>query len=513
MKRRFAPLATGWGLLTACLLATASASAADGRLLLTVVDRDTGKPIAARMHLRRGDGKPRKPRGVPFWHDHFLFDGHIALDLPKGGYYFELERGPEYLTQTGRFTIELFADDSKQVEMTRFIDMAAQGWWSGDFHVRRGLDEIELAMQADDLHVATVQTWSNRPTDKKPRGKMPNEEVVRFDGNRFYSVASGVYAWPGATLFLSGTTKPAELGPPDREFPVPLDVVAATRRESAAWADAGQPYAWDLPMLIAHGQIDSIELAHAQMCRDRVIDNEGNGRPRDRKLYPGVMGNGRWSQQIYFNLLDCGLRIPPSAGSGSGDAPNPIGYNRMYVHVDGAIDYEQWWAALRAGRVTVTNGPLLLPRVDGQLPGHVFRADAGETVELEIALTLSTRDPIKYLEIIQNGQITEAIPLADYQATGRLPRVRFDRSGWFLVRAVTEAPKTYRFAMTGPYYVEFDYQPRVSRAAVKFFLDWVDERIAQIERLDNASQREPLVEAHHAARDFWQQRFDNATVE
>ena len=80
--------------------------AADGRLVITVVDRDTGKPIAARMHLRRADGKARKPKGVPFWHDHFVFPGQIALDLPKGNYFFELERGPEYLTQTGHFTIE-----------------------------------------------------------------------------------------------------------------------------------------------------------------------------------------------------------------------------------------------------------------------------------------------------------------------------------------------------------------------------------------------------------------------
>ena len=54
--------------------------------------------------------------------------------------------------------------------------------------------------------------------------------------------------------------------------------------------------------------------------------------------------------------------------------------------------------------------------------------------------------------------------------------LHFDRSGWFLVRAVTDLPKTYRFAMTGPYYVEIGPQRRISKSAAQFFVDWVYER-------------------------------------
>ena len=42
------------------------------------------------------------------------------------------------------------------------------------------------------------------------------------------------------------------------------------------------------------------------------------------------------------------LRIPPSAGSGSGEAPNPVGYNRVYVHLDGDFSYQSWWKNFRA---------------------------------------------------------------------------------------------------------------------------------------------------------------------
>ena len=43
----------------------------------------------------------------------------------------------------------------------------------------------------------------------------------------------------------------------------------------------------------------------------------------------GTQWDGYWTQDIYYALLNCGLRIPPSAGSASGVLPNPVGYNRV----------------------------------------------------------------------------------------------------------------------------------------------------------------------------------------
>ena len=209
-----------------------------------------------------------------------------------------------------------------------------------------------------------------------------------------------------------------------------------------------------------------------------------------RSTIPIPYGNPLWSQFIYFQLLECGLRIPPSAGSGSGVAPNPVGYNRMYVHVDGDFTYEKWWQSFRAGQVVITNGPLMRPTVDGELPGHVFQAEAGGTFDFEIGLTLSTRDPISYLEIIKNGQVAESIRFDEYAKSGKLPNLHFDKSGWFLLRAITDVGKTYRFAMTAPYYVEIGYKPRISKKAAQFFLDWVYERAKQIHLDDPQQQRE-----------------------
>ncbi|MBN2216884.1 MAG: hypothetical protein JW719_05875 [Pirellulales bacterium] len=486
-------------------------AAGNGQLVLTVVDRDTHEPIACRMHLRRANGRPWKVKGLPYWHDHFVFDGRVALRLPKGDYTFELEHGLEYVTRSGRFTIEPFADDAKEVDMRRFVDMSEHGWWSGDLDVRRPVSQIELLMLADDLHVAAVERASNRKGAARVDFSS-NSAVVRFDDNRFFSTAAAVHAWPGAVVSYFNLSEPLSLPAPTAEVPSPLVPLGQVRGQRGAWVDLTRATWWDLPLLVALGQIDSVRIANEQWCRDRVLDDPRTARPRDRKLFPDARGAAEWTQEVYFRLLECGLRIPPSAGSGSGASPNPVGYNRMYVHVDGPLDWSKWFDAVRAGRITITNGPLLRPTADGQLPGHVFALPDGETAEYEIGLTLSTREPISYLEIIKNGRIFRTVRLDEYAKSGRLPPVPFDAGGWFLVRAVTETPGNYRAAMTGPFYVEARYERRISRQAVQFFLDWVHERARQLTSIDDVQARRDLLAEHRKARDFWQDLLSKANT-
>ncbi len=505
-----------FGALAAVSLAAVdrSAFAATGQFELTVVDKETSKPVACRMHLIGPKKQPFRPAKVPFWHDHFALPGTLLLKLPLGEYTFLIERGPEYLDWTGHFSIKVFADDRKTVELQRFINMAADGWWSGDLDVRRPTRNVELAMQADNLHLAEVVTWRN---GKNLWGERPPKEtVVRFDGNRYYNQMAGAVARSGTELLLLNLPAPLKLPSGEGEYPpivkLLLDARERQKGKQTLWVDVSRPFWWDLPMLIAAGQVDSIEVAHAQMCRDTVITSEKGGRPRDRIRFPDPLGNAQWSQHIYFQMLECGLRIPPSAGSGSGDAPNPVGYDRMYVHVDGELSYEKWWQEFRAGRVCITNGPLLKPLVEGELPGHVFQAEKDGKLDFEIALTFSTREPVSYFEIIKNGQVEHSIPFSEYSKSGRLPIVHFDRSGWFLLRAVTNSPKTYRFAMTAPYYVEIGEQRRISKSAVRFFLDWVYERARQI-KLDDPEQRKEVLGWHRQARDYWKNLLSKANAE
>jgi hypothetical protein len=486
---------------------------AAGELEIKAVDRDSGEPVAVRMHLKDERGRPVKAGKAPFWKDHFVFEGQITLDLRPGRYTFEMERGPEYRVRTGHFTIERTSRDGKTVDMPRFVNMAEEGWWSGDLHIHRPPEEIELLMKADDLHMAPVITWWNEKNHWDGREK-PKELLVRFDENRLYRLMAGEDERGGGALLYFGLDEPLPIAGAEREFPSSAAFLRAAHHEHPQLhVDIEKPFWWDMPMWIASGMCDSIGVCHNHLWRDGVMDNEAWGKPRDGVLYPGVAGNARWTQAIYFHLLNAGVRMPPTAGSASGVLPNPIGYNRVYVHCGEDVSWDAWWSNLRAGRVVVTNGPLLRPLVNGQLPGHVFQGSPGQTLTLEAALSLSTRDKIEYLEIIQNGKVVHSVRLDEYiQAGGKLPPVQFTESGWMLIRAVANHEKTYRFAMTGPYHVEFDYQPRVSRESAQFFLDWATERAGQI-RLDDLEQQRQVIQFHDAAIRFWRKRVEAANAE
>ncbi len=518
------------------LLAGYVFAARGGQLTLVVTDRDTGAPIACRMHLKNARNLPNKPPKLPFWHDHFVFDGEITLTLPVGEYNFELERGPEYLNRVGHFTINDFAEDTHKLDLKRVVDMQKEGWWSGDLFVDRPEKDMPLVLEAEDLHLAQLvgpgdaaktTAGHGASSAKPPSGSASKPSSIIGKSSKSSKSGGASAAKSGWTLSPDGSWAllpdnrcfgrhghvdsrggnlliVANLAAPWTESDTaPVWSVAEKARQSPnAWLDAGRAFSWDLPLLVAEGAIDSVELANCHFGRTSTIMDEAGGRPRDPIHYAGEGGLGRWSETIYYHLLNCGLRLPPSAGSGSGQMPNPTGYDRMYVQLDDEFSVEKWWRGFKAGRVVVTNGPLLRPLVEGEYPGHVFAQPPGETHEFEIALTLSTRDPVDYLEIVQNGNVVHMVRLAEWvEQKGRLPKVSFDKSGWFLVRAITQAVGTYRFASSGPYYVEVEGKPSVSKKSAQFFIDWLDERSSKLK--PSEADAPEARRRFDAARAYW----------
>jgi hypothetical protein len=500
-------LAVGW-------LPTSDAGAKDepGRVEITVVDKQAGKPVPCRIHLKDAKGKAHKADKLPSWHDHFVCSGEVALELPPGKYTVEIERGPEYSLFADSFTLAAGRTKKLRVEVKRLVDMPAKGWWPGDLHVHRPVEDIPLLMRAENLHIAPVITWWNN-RNLWAKAKLPENPLVRFDGNRFYHKMAGEDEREGGALLYFHLNRPLAITEATREFPSPLVFAQEARKHKGIWIEAEKPFWWDVPVWVAAGQVDSIGLANNHMCRDKMSETEAWGKPRVVERYPAPRGNGYWSQDIYYRLLDCGLRIPPSAGSASGVLPNPLGYNRVYVHVGKKLTWQKWWEGLRAGRSFVTNGPMLLVTANGKMPGHVFTAGSKETVKLDLRGELLTRDTIRFVEIIRNGEVLKRVSVADFARTGSLGTLTFESSGWFLVRAIAENPKTFRFASTAPFYVEAgDAKRRVSRSAVKFFLAWVKERAARV-KLEDAKQRREVLKHHTAAEMFWKKRLESANVD
>ena len=335
---------------------------------------------------------------------------------------------------------------------------------------------------------------------------------MRFDEDRFYHVMAGEDEREGGALLYFHLTKPLAITAATREYPSLLKFATEARKTKGVRIDAEKPFWWDVPVWVAAGQVDSIGLANNHMCRDKMSETEAWGKPRVVERLPAPLGNGYWSQEIYYHLLNCGLRIPPSAGSASGVLPNPVGYNRVYVHVGKELTWEKWWEGLRAGRSFVTNGPLLRVKAGGELPGHVFTADAGKEVKIDIKAELTTRDKVRFLEVVRDGDVVRRVPFEEFTKTGSLGTISFRSSGWFLVRVITDNPKTFRFASTAPYYVEVGAtKQRISRSSARFFLKWVRERGERV-KLDDGNQLAEVLEPHIMAEKFWKDLMDRANA-
>ena len=484
---------------------SAWAAGYDGRLTIEVADELTGKSIPVRMELRNSRGRPVRirPEGAIFRDGYVVFDGQITLELRKGDYRFLIEAGPEYRTRSGHFTIERHAEDNSSITLRRHVNMREHGWWAGDLDVHLPRGDMPLLMRAAGVNFAPEWVREN------VQGQCQQEQARSKESVAPQSVLD--YRRGGGLLFC-GADGAQSLGFDVCRSSADASSMTVLELGHEAGADvvALTPFAWDLPLWIAADKLTAIQLIHRHAQTDGPTANEGWGRPRDKVLFPGKLGNGRYSEAIYHHLLNCGVRIPPAAGSGSGANKNPLGAGRVYVDCGDEFTAENWLAGLRAGRVVVTNGPLLRTTVERQSPGHVFHLDQGRIRQFQIALSLSfyEKAPVEYLEIVKNGRVEYEVRLDELaKQKGRLPPLEFDDSGWFLVRAMTSNSQTYQFASTGPYYVESNYGSRISRASVEYFIAWLDQANEKF------SDNEAVLTDIQSARLFWRDLLSRANAE
>ncbi|MCA9169792.1 MAG: CehA/McbA family metallohydrolase [Planctomycetales bacterium] len=499
-----------WCCLLGCLFACSSASrlpAAQGELELTVIDESTGEPTAAQILLENQRGKPVHPPKLTkdgLWNS---FDGTTVLRLPPGNYTFRLQRGAEFKERSGQFSLRSGAADHQEVTLPRFVSMSGEGWWAGDpaFQPRAAAGIGERLLAAD-LHFLAAATQRNGSQLAVP-ARYADQVNQAIGATRHIHWQTGCDRRPTGTLWLLpdlAHTTDLQLPKMTSVTPSPHAIAAAVRATGGV-VHLDRVTNWSAPVWIALGSVDTAGVLHGGL-----IEHGGGQRDTDRSFdavfFPGPHGPGRWAQHVYFQFLEAGIRLAPAAGSDADVSGNRLGFHRTYAHCGDTYSPAHWLAALREGRTVLTNGPLLRPTVNGQLPGHTFRAESGEKLSLEVALSLSTAQPIQYLEIIQNGRSVQQVRLQDWAAAGgRLPAVEFDASGWLLIRAVADDETTYRCAMSAPFYVEFAGQPRRSKQATTFMLEWLDEFAQRFPKFDDGELK--------TARLFWEQQAANANAD
>lgn len=478
-----------WTLAVTGLLAAQLGADGGGSFRGEVVDAQTGKHLPVRVYVQSAEGKwhflksasphgsaveYRRERQAGSVEMHTTVSAHpFTADLPRGKYTLTIERGKEYLPVER--PIEIQAEPANaRIELSRWIDMAGRGWYSGDTHVHRTVEDLPNAVLAEDLNVALpLSYWvttshtaprsgnKNTGTNLRPAPIAADSTHLIYPINTEYEIftVNGKSHTLGA-IFILGHKTPFDEGVP------PVKPVAERARREGALLDLDKhSWPWSLA-LVPIMNVDLFELANNHVWRTQFGFRNWTIQtlPKYMGLETDAVGFTEWGWidfgfQTYYALLNSNFRLRPSAGTASGVHPVPLGFGRVYVHLPEGFGYDAWMTGLNAGRSFVTTGPMLLVQFNGQDPGHTFAAQDRPTCTLSGSAESAV--PLDRVEIVINGRVAKTLAprnVKTAQGGYRSPldeTVAWEGSGWVAVRAFERRPDgRVRFAHTAP--VHFD---------------------------------------------------------
>jgi hypothetical protein len=439
---------------------------------------------------------------------HFYADHSAELTLPSGKYRLQSFRGPEYQPVLQELTIQPGQTLALNVELPRWTHLARAGWYSGENHIHANYgfgqwfntpESMLLQCGGEDLNVCNFMVANSNSDGVFDRSffrgrpdPRSTAETILYWNQEFRSTL-----WGHMTLVnLKQVVEPVMTGFPDTtnpwDIPTNADIAERTHWQKGhvnythAAQDPdrplGNPYAAKgLPIDVALGKIDSIDL---------------------NRSYSGTV-------PIWHRLLNCGFRLPPSAGTDCflnrifSELP---GGDRVYVQVDGPLTYAGWIEGLRKGRSFVSNGPQLELTVNGQGLGSVIKV--GGPRKLTVKARARSGFPLARVELLYNGQVAATLPLAGDELSAILEQtLEVNRSGWLALRASGPGNPSSAvaplFAHTAPIYVEVAGAPVRARGDALFFLKWIEELALQVrsrDRIPNEELRRHVESQLDAAR-------------
>jgi hypothetical protein len=488
-----------------------------GHLLVTIVDHATGRNVYARCYLTDATGHLWTPSGAITYvkppEQDFIALGNFKIELPLGTYTLRVERGTEYRPHEHQIEISAGEIVQEKVELSRWVNMNVRGWYSGDLHNHRDWQDMPQILSSEDLNLApTITNWvrASRPISLKPPDGQPSIRLV--DATHAYSIydteiernAPG----PGA-IDLLGLKKAIEfqgdgLAPPNTRF-------TEAAHEQGGYVDAEKITWRDGAALVALGQVDFAGLVYNSFSPYGVELGAGKI-PQDKPEYNTPGGLMYWAMDVYYRLLNCGFKLPVSAGTASGVKPTPLGYDRVYVHLPGKFSYQEWFRELKAGRSFATNGPMLFLTVNGQEPGNTiqFPPDAGKTVrQVKVHAEVHSLGVLDRLEILWKGKVIKSI--ADSPDSNNLSadiQMGVDHTGWLVARAFEKPTETVRFAHTSPVYIRVGKDRGIVPEDAEYFMRLMDQEInfyQNLSRFRTASDQEAMVRVFKEARAVYAQ--------
>ncbi len=486
-----------------------------GQLRGVIVDSSDGAPLAARLYIQDAGGEwfeaqsasadgsavvYNTQRSAESLEHHVTLSAHpFTVELPPGSYTVTAERGKEYLPSTQTVVV---GEEPAQIEikLRRWVAMADRGWYSGETHVHRPIEELPNLVVAEDLNVALPITYWVRAADTPPsRGDLNSPPVearlievdplhVIYPMNTEYEIftVGGEPHTLGAVFALNHRRVLSPGAPPV------APIAEQVRREGGLLELDKHGWPWSM-MLVPVMNVDLYELTNNHIWRAPFHYGDFGEQPADYMQVEqdenGFTEEGwiNFTFENYYTLLNSGFRLRPTGGTASGVHPVPLGFGRVYVHLGEEFSYERWIAGLDAGQSFVTTGPMLDVRLNDQLPGQTFEHEPTEEGSYRLTGWARSARPLTKIEIVSAGKVIKQIKPTNRveDGGGYLSPIdeqfSFDGSTWLAVRCYerTEDGRP-RFAHSAPFHVDVAGKPLRPRQEE---IDYLASRVrSEIER-------------------------------
>lgn len=529
--------------MLAVKLVPAVTFAADGYVSVRIVDAD-GQLAPARAWVDVGGArlfKPETPDSVtPYARDRsFSCDGSFTMAVPSGPAVVHVEKGKEFVSVDVAVDIADGATVTKTIEMKRWVDMPATGWYSADLHVHLGNDNPRILKQlslADDVHLIPSFTYWLRGAGELWQAKWPDAaftQPIRINDrhiitrNNIEIERINRKAAPGTTIgatFLFNLNEPVTARSYGAHFPADAELCRVARRHSPdAVYDSDKPSWAESVIGAALGMLDTIQVCHNHY--HRTTTGPG-GWGMMGPLAPGesnaAAGDGLFhrTNSLYYRFLNCGFRLGVSGGSAIGVMDLPTGYNRVYTKIVGPLTADKMWMEIKAGRTFATSGPMLSLTVNDKTSGDTIAISSEVPHTMSVRTRVQAIEQLESLEIIHDGrvvaskQLLAALPAPTVNAELKF-EVTPKRSGWLASRALFRAPDgLLRQAHTSPIYISVDKKPTASADDARYMLRWIDH-LAEVANSDptrfpHADARRSVLTIYEEARVKYEQIIEDA---
>ena len=327
--------------------------------------------------------------------------GSFEIVLPAPNQYrLELVKGYQYVMIDDTFQITSNTQELT-LHLQRAFKMPEENWYSGDVHVHHiNPASALLEMKAEDLNVCNILISDFTKDHALYRGSIEpisDSNHLIFLGQEYREDLLGHV---NLLNIREGMVEPAK-EMRKHQYPLNLEATDFVRKQGGhiSWAHFAAWPGLEGPLGIVLKKVDAVELLctidpfHSPIFATGVVP--------ELALNSGL--------RLWYRLLNCGLKVPITAGTDKMGNLVTVGANRVYAKVDGGLDYQNWVAALTEGKTFITNSPIISFSVNGKEIGSHLELVKGDSVQ--VVAEVRSQMPVDYFEIVANGELIASTKL------------------------------------------------------------------------------------------------------